>query len=150
MLAMLAEENHKAQTGGFTGFRTAGDLSWVKGGKSLAEVLHFESKVDQALLQHPFRGLCQYPISRFSPAMVEKVFSVHKLMLRDLPHDGKKYSFSVRRDDLFAQLVADRLDPSSAVYYTVHRLGSREILAMGSEKSFENALSAAEVQLQLL
>ncbi len=147
MIAKLQEESRKAVSNGYSGFRTAGDLSWVKDKATFEQLLKYESMVDQAMRGIAFRGLCQYPFATYSSAVVDRIFLQHRLMLQELPEDGKKYGFSIRNDKVFAELVADRHDPNTRVYYTIQRIGSPDIVSMGSGDSFDCALREAESEI---
>ncbi len=51
--------------------------------------------------------------------------------------------FRVTRDDLFADILVDRRAPDDVWVYVVQRLGSPEILAMGTCSSQEKATQLA-------
>lgn len=68
---------------GFCGFRATGEMSWALDlPSSLSRLVEYEEKL-QKRWPAEFGGLCQYNETLFSPALVEKMISLHPVIYRE-------------------------------------------------------------------
>ncbi len=79
-LAMLRDLIKSASAAGYSGVRTAGDMSWIIHGPPGSEhVLDYESQVNELLCEHPFVGMCQYDLSRCRAGFMRDVLRAHPI-----------------------------------------------------------------------
>ena len=92
MLHMLSERVEAALNAGYVGLRTCGDMSWL-----LDEAPGSEQVVEyEALLNEFFRsvratGMCQYDVSRLSPAVLNHALETHPSIVVDRRHRYNPY-----------------------------------------------------------
>jgi MEDS: MEthanogen/methylotroph, DcmR Sensory domain len=145
MISMLQQSITQAVKLGFSGFRTAGDLRWAAGGRcSCDQMVEYEQMVEELFPQRPAIGLCQYPLDCFDPETLQRVLEAHRMALTETMAGSNHSSLYVRHGQFAADVVADRLDPSSRYYYVVQPHRGTEIVGWGVEHTFELAMQASQ------
>lgn len=82
MIADIHTEVKYSLEHAFSGFRASGEMSWALDLPSaLARLIEYEVKL-QKLWPAEFGGLCQYNETLFSPELVEKMISLHSVIVR--------------------------------------------------------------------
>jgi hypothetical protein len=83
MIGELCEAVQSALDMGFTGLRAAGELSWVLDLPSaLVQMVKYEEELDERF-HSKFAALCQYDQSRYPAYIIERMKSVHPIILCD-------------------------------------------------------------------
>jgi hypothetical protein len=134
---------------GFKGLRTAGDLGWASATNLPHDtLLLYEKMVQERFPDRPAVGLCQYPVASFSEELLDQVLETHQASLQEPQAHSNHTSLSIRKDDFTLDVVADRLQPHSTVYYIVQKHGSKNIVGFGAEATVENAIRMGEQLIQ--
>jgi MEDS: MEthanogen/methylotroph, DcmR Sensory domain len=145
MIELLEHSITKALRDGFNGFRSAGELRWAATGICHCDQLvEYERLVEDLFPQRPAIGLCQYPISAFDTETLRCVLEAHRIAVSETMMRARHSSFYVRHGGFAADIVADRLNPSSRFYYVVQPHGAADIVGWGFEDSFEAAMKSSE------
>lgn len=145
MTEMLTRSIAESAEKGFTGFRSAGELSWaVEGRNEYDQILEYEKMVDKAFPGRPAIGLCQYAINAFTPAVLESVLENHRLHLSDANEDRHHSSLHVQYGMHGAEIVANKLLVDPHYYYVVQQVLQREIIGWGIAPTFDGATTSAE------
>jgi len=150
MMKMLTLAIADALQQGFTGFRSAGELSGaVKGRNECDQLLAYEDMVKAASPGQPATGMCQYPIDAFPPDVLAKVLEAHKLSVIDHPAPSLFASIGVNYLSYSAEIVADKYVLAPTYSYVVERRYPSEILGWGVAPDFESAKTKVEEVLAL-
>jgi len=145
MLDMLMTSIDDALDQGFTGFRTAGDLSWAASGKTNCDLLvGYEKLVEKAYPGRTATGICQYSVNDFSPEMLEKVLASHKLHLEETEPTESHCSVQVRYGHCLVEIVANKFVVHPNYYYVVQQHRPSEVLGWGIAGDFDTASAEAE------
>lgn len=146
MMDMLMRSLNEALQKGFSGFRTAGDLSWAVNGRyDCTPLIHYEGLVNGYYPGRPVVGLCQYDTTAFSPRMLESVIANHGLCVTDLPSSRDRYScVSLRHGNFWYDVVAEKLSITPSYYYVAQRRKPAEIVGWGVSSDFDRACAEAE------
>lgn len=150
MIAMLESSIDEALAQGFTGFRTAGEMSWAlerqspEGANYCDQLAAYEEMVQTAFPAKGGTGICQYPMHRFPPLILDAVLKAHRFSLEETMATSNHSTLTLRSGDYIADIVADRMDPSSAFHYVIQRHGGKEVLSWGIEPSIESAVAVSE------
>jgi hypothetical protein len=149
MMGMLESSIEEAVAKGFTGFRTAGEMSWTLD-KSRGNVAHFcdqlldyEKLVQAAYPGKAAIGICQYPVDRFPEHIIAAVLDAHRVALEETMVSTNHSTLTIREGDYQADIVTDRLNPGSAYHYVIQGRGSREVLSWGVEPTIDSALASS-------
>jgi hypothetical protein len=135
---------------GFTGFRSAGELSWaVEGRNECDQLIGYEELVKKSYPGQPATGLCQYPISAFPPNVLEAVLEKHQLSIIEPSNLSFFNSLGIHRGPFSAEIVADRFVTQPKYSYVVERRYPSEVLSWGVAPDFESARSEVEKELEL-
>jgi hypothetical protein len=83
MLGMVARYYQSALDQGYAGARGIGEMSWalVENRARLEDLLVYEAKLNRVLENHPLTTVCQYDASRFDPAVIMDMLTIHPLMI---------------------------------------------------------------------
>jgi hypothetical protein len=145
MIDALARSMESAIERGFTGFRTAGEMSWALDGRNLCDQLvEYEQMVEEFFPGKPAIGLCQYNLNVFPREVLDKVIEAHRLNLTDPSQSPIHSTMTIRNGNYWSEIVADRLVLSPNYYYVVQRRKSTEILGWGVARDFDAASTKAE------
>lgn len=149
MMRLLHNAIADAKASGFTGLRTAGEMSWaVRGRCDCDQLLTYESLVDEVFPGQPVVGLCQYDMRCFSPDVLTQVLERHSSTLAET--GSRHWSLTIRSSGYLADVVADRKDPQARFYYVAQPSNSTDVLGWGTEESFDSAVLSAESLLSSL
>lgn len=148
MIEMLERSIEEAIAGGFTGFRTAGEMSWALQdtrcqGNCCDQLLHYEKLVQQAYPGKSAIGICQYPLNGFPRRVISSVLEAHRMALEETMADSNHSTLTIRQGNYLADIITDRLNPGSAYHYVVQGQGSYDVLSWGVEPTMERALSCS-------
>jgi hypothetical protein len=148
LMDMLLRSLDDALMKGFSGFRTAGELSWATRGENRCDqLLNYERMVDKAFPGRAATGLCQYDVNAFAPEILESVTEAHRLNLSETKPNCFHTGMYVRQSNYCAEIVADKfvLDPN--YYYVVQKNRPREIVGWGVAPTFEKASEKVEAMM---
>ena len=149
MTDMLARSMKEALERGFTGFRTAGEMSWVLDGRNLCDqMFEYERLVEEFFPGKPAVGLCQYNVNVFPPQILEKVVTAHRLCVTEPSGSPIHSAITVRKGNYWSEIVADRLVLSPNYYYVVQRRTPAEVVGWGIERDYDAAHTKAEKIIQ--
>ena len=147
MMDMLERSIEDAIASGFTGFRTAGEMSWAlkdtrcEKGNCCDQLLNYEKLVQAAYPGKPAIGICQYPVNYFPKQMVAMVLDAHRMALEETMAGSNHSTLTIREGNYLADIITDRLNPGGAYHYVVQGQGSLDVLGWGIEPTLEEALS---------
>ena len=147
MMDMLERSIEDAIAAGFTGFRTAGEMSWAlqdtrcQDGNCCDQLLNYEKLVQAAYPGKPAIGICQYPLGRFPSSVVASVLDAHRMALEETMAGTNHSTLTIRHGNYLADIITDRLNPGEAFHYVVQGRGSFDVLSWGVEPTIEQALS---------
>jgi len=145
MMEMLTRSIAETAEKGFTGFRSAGELSWaVQGRNECDQIIEYEQMVERAFPGRPAIGLCQYAVNAFTPEVLELVLETHRLHLSDTHEDCHHSSLHVQYGTHGAEIVANKLLIDPHYYYVVQQVLQREIIGWGVAPTFDGATTSAE------
>ena len=139
MMDMLLQSIDDAAARGFSGFRTAGDLSWAMRGWNMCDqILGYEAMVDRCYPGRTATGICQYPVEEFPPKILEEVLRAHRLHLAANPDEAYR-TMHVRYPRFSGEIVANRFEQNPYYYYVVEQHAPQEIVGWGTSPDFESA-----------
>jgi hypothetical protein len=143
LMQLLKTATIDAKKQGFTGLRTAGEMSWALNGLcDCDQLLEYETLVNQTFPDRPAIGMCQYDMRRFPQDVLESVLHQHRSALTQ---SGLTHStFTIRHREYLADIVADRGAASRKFYYVAQPRDSKEILGWGAHATFDGAVLQAE------
>lgn len=145
LMGLLEAAIENAVKEGFSGFRTAGELSWAKGGIcDCDQLVGYEEMVEASFPGKPVIGTCQYKMSEFDPEVLERVLGSHQLALMQTMAGSNHSALQVRYGKYYADIVADRLNPESTFYYVIQQAGGKDVLSWGATQSLISAMSESE------
>jgi hypothetical protein len=149
MMQMLERSIEEAVAQGFTGFRTAGEMSWALD-ESRGDCAHFcdqlldyEKLVQAAYPGKAAIGICQYPVDKFPERMIATILDAHRVALEETMVSTNHSTLTIRMGDYLADIVTDRLNPGGSYHYVVQGRGSREVLSWGVEPTIDRALDSS-------
>jgi hypothetical protein len=149
MIDRLEQTIEGAVSAGFKGLRTAGDLGWASAVNLPHDtLLHYEKMVQERFPNRPAVGVCQYPVSSFPEELLDQVLETHQASLQQPQAHSSHSSLSILRDDFMLDVVANRQQPHSKVYYIVQRFGSKNIVGFGAEATVESAIRMGQRVIQ--
>ncbi len=149
MIEMLEHSIEEAIAAGFTGFRTAGEMSWAlkdtrcQDSNCCDQLLRYEKLVQEAYPGKPAIGLCQYPLNGFPRRVISLVLEAHRMALEETMAGSNHSTLTIRQGNYLADIITDRLNPGSAYHYVVQGQGSFDVLSWGVEATMEQALSCS-------
>jgi MEDS: MEthanogen/methylotroph, DcmR Sensory domain len=150
MMALLERSIEQAHADGFTGFRTAGEMSWVLKGTEerpndhCDQLIHYEKLVQAAFPGKTAIGLCQYPIHDFPPHVLNEVLDSHRVTLEETMVGSNHSTLTIRSGGYLADIVTDRVNPGNAFHYVIQKSGDAEVLSWGVEPTIERAMISSE------
>lgn len=145
MMDMLIRSIEDAVKQGFSGFRSAGDLSWsVAGRAECRQILGYEAMVEECFPGKPATGLCQYPMEAFPPDILKGVLRLHRQRIVDPSSPSTHSSLSVSSNHCVTEIIADKFVVNPRYYYVVEQQDCRDVLGWGSAPDFKAASLQAE------
>lgn len=145
MRDMLMRSLDDAVGKGFTGLRTAGELSWAVDGRNECDrLVDYEHMVQQCFPGRRAIGLCQYDMNKFAPEILASVIEAHRSHISEANPSAIYSGISIRKGNYWSEIVADKLVLSPNFYYVVQQRRPSEVLGWGVAPSFESAHAQAE------
>ena len=135
---------------GFTGMRTAGELSWALEGRRgnpatlCDQVIGYEQMVERSFPGKPVIGVCQYAAHLFPPDVLRQVLDAHRITLEETMIGANHSTLTLRSGNLLADIVTDRVHPGAAFHYVVQHRHHPEVLSWGQEPTINAAITTSE------
>ena len=79
-LAAWKEKIGRAQAEGYTGIRTATDISWFNS-QNREAFSQYESLISDIISEYPMTTICCYPADRYTPLQYIEIFKNHRFLL---------------------------------------------------------------------
>ncbi len=144
MMEMLMHSIQDALRRGYSGFRTAGEMSWALSGREgCDQLLGYEKMVSAGFPDQPAIGICQYPLRGFPPKLLREVIATHRMALEQTMISSNHSALSVRCGEYIADIVGDRFDPAGVFHYVVQKYGGNDLLGWGIETTMDAAIQAS-------
>jgi hypothetical protein len=145
MMDMLIRSIEESVRKGFSGFRSAGDLSWaVEGRDECRQIVGYEKMVEECFPGKPAIGMCQYPIQSFRPDVLESVLGLHRQQIVDPKTPSSHASLCVNSDHCVTEIVTDKFVVNPKYYYVVGKRDYSDIVGWGTAPNFDVAALRAE------
>lgn len=150
LIDSLETSVQKAVSSGFSGMRTAGELSWAMEGKhgdpeSLCDqIVGYEQLVERSFPGKPVIGVCQYAANLFPSPLLKRVLEAHRTALEETMVSTNHSLLTLRYGELLADIVTDRVNPGEAFHYVVQKRSSLDILSWGQEPTIDAAVATCE------
>jgi hypothetical protein len=129
---------------GFSGFRTAGELTWASGETHCKQVVGYEKMVQQCFPGKSAIGLCQYRMSAFEPAVLEALLETHRMHLIEPDNASRFASIQIGQGLYATEIVADKVAGQPNYYYVVQDRRPKQVVGWGVADDFESANSEAQ------
>ena len=141
-LMRAVEESVKA---GFTGFRSAGELTWAaRDTTHCKQVIGYEKMVEQCYPGKRAVGLCQYRMSAFDPRVLEALLEEHRIHLIEPDTTSRFASIQIGHGVYATEIVADKVASHPNYYYVVQDRRPRQVIGWGMASDFESANTEAQ------
>ena len=145
MMDLLTNTIEDSVKKGFSGFRSAGDLSWAADGPDeCRQLLGYEKMVEECFPGKPATGMCQYPIESFSPQVLDRVWRLHRQMMIDPNAASPHASLCLNTGPCVCEIVTDRFMVNPKYYYVVEEQERHEVMGWGTASNFDIASLRAE------
>ena len=130
---------------GNSGFRSAGELSWVVEGRSECDrMIEYERMVEEAFPRHPAVGICQYDMGKFEPEVLASVLEAHRFHVFGSQANSNHSSLRFGYGECTAEIVVDRFVLNPAYYYVVQQRFPQEVVGWGKAPDFDTAAECAQ------
>jgi hypothetical protein len=141
-LMRAVEESVKA---GFTGFRSAGELTWAaRDTTHCKQVIGYEKMVEQCYPGKRAVGLCQYRMSAFDPRVLDALLETHRIHLIEPDSASRFASIQIGHGGYATEIVADRVANHQNYYYVVQDRRPKQVIGWGVANDFESANTEAQ------
>jgi len=150
LIDSLERAIEQAVAGGFSGLRTAGELSWALNSRHgtpavlCDRVVDYENMVERSFPGKPVIGLCQYAAHLFSPHVLRQVLDAHRIAIEETMISANHSTLTLRSGRFLADIVTDRIQPGEAFHYVVQKRNSPEVLSWGQESTLAEAIYSSE------
>lgn len=145
MIDMLVNTIEDSVKQGFSGFRSAGDLSWASAATDeCRQIIGYEQMVADAFPGRPATAMCQYPVDLFSLRVLDRIWRAHRQMMIDPEAASNHASLFVNMGKCMCEIVVDKFLVNPRYYYVVEEQERREILGWGIAPDFDVASLRAE------
>jgi signal transduction histidine kinase len=105
MMTALQKMEAEALAAGFSGLRTAGDMTWaLESGTACAHVIEYEAILNRQLPGSRTTGMCQYDRRGFDPTVIEQVLRTHPMAVI---RDRLLHNFYYEPPDIFLNELGD-------------------------------------------
>ncbi len=139
MMEMLLNTIEDCVKRGFTGFRSAGDLSWAaRGRQECNQVVGYEEMVEKCYPGKPALGFCQYHVNDFPPDILDSVLAAHKMHILESERSVHT-SLVLAYNDHVAEIVATPSLANPHFDYVVQHRYSKDVVCWGTEPDFQSA-----------
>jgi hypothetical protein len=145
MIRKLESAIENSVRAGFTGFRSAGELSWA--GDSVThckQVTGYEKMVEECYPSKPAVGLCQYRMGAFSQETLDELLESHKMQVIEPEKASQFASLHICRGLQMTEIVAAKKVGAEHYYYVVQQSRPMEIVGWGVTRDFETASEEAD------
>jgi hypothetical protein len=144
MTQMLEKSIDQCAKNGFSGFRSAGDLSWsARGQEDCKQIIGYEKMVEECFPGKAAVGLCQYALKDFPAEVLEAVLAAHRMhLVDDKPSIHSSLCLGLRGH--VAEIVADKYVVKPAYYYVVQQRNPKEVVGWGVASDFRAAHEQVE------
>src|SRR6185312_8984274 len=135
---------------GFTGMRTAGELSWAidgcHGDQTVLcdQIVGYEQMVERSFPGKPVIGVCQYAANLFPPDVLRQVLDAHRIAIEETMVSVNHSTLTLRSGNFLADIVTDRISPGAAFHYVVQHRSSNDVLSWGQESTIAAAIQTSE------
>ena len=134
---------------GFTGFRSAGELTWAADSQTHCnQVVGYEKMSEECYPGKPAIGMCQYRMSAFAPDMLDTLLESHRLHMVEPDQASRYASIQIGRGLYGTEIVAEKLAENPSYYYVVQDRRPKQVLGWGVAQDFESAAEEAEQLLR--
>jgi hypothetical protein len=144
MIRRLMRSIENALKEGFSGFRTAGELTWAAGETLCKQVVGYEKMVQQCFPGKSAIGLCQYRMSAFEPTVLEALLETHRLHLIEPDSESRFASIQIGQGIYATEIVADKVANDPHYYYVVQDRRPKQVVGWGVANDFESANTEAQ------
>jgi hypothetical protein len=146
-LTWAIEESAKA---GFTGFRSAGELTWASAENHCKQVIGYEQMVEECYPTKPAVGLCQYRMSAFEPRVLDSLLESHRMHLIEPDSVSRFASIQIGHGAYATEIVAEKVASHPHYYYVVQDRRPKQVVGWGVADDFESASSEARALVEEL
>lgn len=141
-LMHAVEESVKA---GFSGFRSAGELTWAAGNAThCKQVIGYEKMVERCFPGKRAVGLCQYRMSAFDPTVLEALLETHRMHLIEPDCASRFSSLQIGHGVYATEIIADKVASHPNYYYVVQDRQPKQVVGWGVASDFESANTEAQ------
>jgi hypothetical protein len=150
LLDSLEQSIQTALALGFTGMRTAGELSWALDGCHgdqhvlCDQIVGYEEMIERSFPGRPVIGLCQYAADLFPPDVLRRVLDAHRMAIEETIVGANHSTLTLRSGNFLADIVTDRIHPGEAFHYVVQQRASHDVLSWGQEPTIDAAIQISE------
>lgn len=150
LIDALEKSVRDALTLGFTGMRTAGELSWALDGchgdqhALCDQIVGYEQLVERSFPGKPVIGMCQYAANLFPSDVLRRVLDAHRIAIEETMVSVNHSTLTLRAGNFLADIVTDRIQPGSAFHYVVQRRAGNDVLSWGQEPTIDAAIRTSE------
>jgi len=129
---------------GFTGFRSAGELTWSAAKEHCKQVIGYEQMVEQCYPGKPATAMCQYRMSAFDAGVLNALLETHRLHLVEPDTASRFASVQIGHGPYATEIVADKVTSHPNYYYVVQDRRPKQVVGWGVASDFESANSEAQ------
>ena len=150
MIRRLMRSIENAMKEGFSGFRTAGELTWAAGETHCKQVVGYEKMVQQCFPGKCAVGLCQYRMNAFDPTVLEALLETHRMHLIEPDKESRFASIQIGQGLYATEIVADKVASHPNYYYVVQDRRPKQVIGWGVTDDFESANTEAQKLVEQL
>jgi hypothetical protein len=150
MIRRLMRSIEEALKAGFSGFRSAGELTWAAGETFCKQVVGYEQMVQQCFPGKTAIGLCQYRMSAFEPEVLEALLETHRMHLIEPDNESRFASIQIGQGLYATEIVADKFASHPSYYYVVQDRRPKQVVGWGITSDFDSANSEAQKLVRIL
>jgi hypothetical protein len=144
MIDLLSNATNETLRAGFTGFRSAGDLSWAsKNAEHSDSVYVYEKMVEKNYPSQRATGLCRYRMDGMSQSSIDALLDAHKFQVIE-PKPASRYAhIFMQHGSYVTEIVAPKIW-ASQYHYVVRNRYSERIADWGTAANFSLATAQAK------
>ena len=144
MIRRLMRSIEESAKAGFTGFRTAGELTWASAETHCKQVVGYEKMVEECFPGKRAIGLCQYRMSAFDQTVLDALLERHRMHLIEPDNASRFASIQIGLGPYATEIVADKIASRPNYYYVVHDRRPKQVIGWGIARDFESANTEAQ------
>jgi MEDS: MEthanogen/methylotroph, DcmR Sensory domain len=144
MIDLLSDATEETLRAGFTGFRSAGDLSWSRKNVEHSDSVYvYEKMVEKSYPSQKATGLCQYRMDGMSQNSIDALLESHKFQVIE-PNRASRYAhISMQHGSFLTEIVAPKIWASQYDYVVRNRYSER-VADWGTAANFSRAIDQAK------